>query len=109
MLRIEHPDHDARCVSGGRAARCSQGVPIEECHVHTPFGDDMSTVAVAFEPAGPSSTLPAWSNSGESVHMRRPSTSKLLLADFCVACDHCRDCSGPSLDFFRAPSRRKSP
>ena len=44
------------------------------------------------EPAGPSST----------------STSKLLLADFCLACDHCRDCSGPSLDF-PALSRRKSP
>ena len=43
-----------------------QGVPIEECHVHTPFGDGRSTVAVAFEPAGPSSTPPAWSNSGES-------------------------------------------
>ena len=67
MEAQDHPDHDARCVSGGRAARCSQGVPIEECYVHTPFGDGRSTVAVAFEPAGPSSTPPAWSNSGESV------------------------------------------
>ena len=49
-------------------------------------------------------------------HMRRPTTSKLLLADPCVpilcgfleACNHCRDCSRPSPDDFRALSRRKS-
>ena len=42
--------------------------------------------------------------------MRRPTTSKLLLADSRVPilC-HCRDCSRPSPDDFRPLSRRKSP
>ena len=53
----------------------------------------------------------------DEYHTRRPTTSKLLLANPCVpilcgfleACNHCRDCSGSSPDDFRALSRKKSP
>ena len=90
--------------------------------VHTPFGlcgvTAGSTVAVAFEPARPGSPPPAWQNSGESVQAHAETDdAKVVAWDPCVpflcgfleACDHCRDCSGPSPDDFRALSRRKSP
>ena len=72
-------------------SRTSDSPVCVQENVHTPIGlcgvTAWNTVAVAFEPAGPGSTPPAWSNSGESVqgeyHMR-PTTSKLLLADLYV-------------------------
>ena len=129
--RVNHfSDRPLACVSCVNSVGSS--VPQEDIlackskgSVHTPLGlcgvTAGSTVAVAFEPAGPGSLPPAWPNSGESVQAsttcgdrrRRSCCLRILACPFSVgsfeACDHCRDCSGPSPDDFRALSRRKSP
>ena len=77
-----------------------------------------SMVAVAFELTRSGSPPSAWLNSGESVQAHTETDdaevvawdpSVPFLCGFFEACDHRRDCSGPSPDDFRALSRRKSP
>ena len=66
--------------------------------VHTPLGlcgvTKGSTVAVAFEPAGPGSPPPAWQNSGESVQAHA-ATPKLLLG--ILACPFCVSSLKPAI------------
>ena len=77
-----------------------------------------STVAVAFEPAGPGFPPPAWPISGNRyrrVPHAETDASKLLLADPCVpilcefleASKHCRDCSRPPPDDFPGADQEK--